>query len=364
MRELKPDLVQPGTPGGATPAGAEARLPLWRSAASQRTRDLAWCTLSPPLLAALPDEYRSEVARLAQWPAGERAAWQAWLAHADPDTLPETIAELSGHPDPTGSRSLRLGRHAERLLHFALGHAPGMALMAANVPIRRANGHGIQTLGELDLIWRDPALGQVVHWEMAAKFYLMVDAIDGGTDRRAFVGPNLVDRLGDKLDHIVRRQLPLGRTAEAEALVGCPVNRSEIYLLGWLFYRDGVLPPGLASLGIAPDHLHGWWSTLEAWHARATAPENRGSRWCRLPRVDWLSGARVDEAGTEQAGTLCQALARRFADPDQVWRREAPVMICELTPAEGEPGVWLERSRGFIVPPDWEGRARLRAGRP
>jgi len=361
VRELKPDLVQPGTPGGTVPTGADARVPLWRTAPSQRTRDLAWCTLSPPLLSALPDEYHREVARLAQWPAGARAAWQAWLGYADPGTLPETIAELSGHPDPTGSRSLRLGRHAERLLHFALQHAPGMTLMSANVPIRRANGHGIQTLGELDLIWRDPAQDQVVHWEMAAKFYLMVDGV---ADRRAFVGPNLVDRLGDKLDHIVRRQLPLGRTAEAEALVGAPVNRSEIYLLGWLFYRDGVLPPGLASLGIAPDHLHGWWSTLDAWYARAAAQDHGTTRWCRLPRVDWLCGARVSEAGTEDAATLRDTLARRFADPEQVWRREAPVMICELEPAVNEPGVWVERSRGFVVPPDWEARAALRATRP
>jgi hypothetical protein len=43
------------------------------------------------------------------------------------------------------------------LLHFALDHAPGIELLAANVPIRRANGHGVQTLGELDVVWRDPA---------------------------------------------------------------------------------------------------------------------------------------------------------------------------------------------------------------
>lgn len=359
MRELKPDLVQPIAPGGAALSGADGQAPLWCRAPSQRTRDLAWCSLSPPLLSRLPDEYRADAAQLAQWPADVRAAWQSWLAKADPATLPHTIAELSGAPDPTGSRSLRLGRHAERLLQFALHQAPGVDLLAANVPIRRAKGHGIQTLGELDVVWRDPASAEIVHWEMAAKFYLMVDGV---VDRRAFVGPNLVDRLGDKLDHIVRRQLPMGATAEAQAAVGHRIDRSEIYLLGWLFYRDGVTPPGLDALGIAPDHLHGWWSTLDAWFARAADPSLHHARWCRLSRTDWLSGARVTTDATESAASLRDAMADRFADPAHAWRRESPVMVCELEPAGPDaPGIWQERSRGFIVPDDWATRAAERA---
>lgn len=364
MRELKPDLVQATLPGGCAPAGANTPVALWSGAPSQRTRDLAWCSLSPALLSHLPDSYQdgpAGLARLAQWPAGAQAAWQSWLSQADPATLPETIAELSQHPDPTGSRSLRLGRHAERLLHFALQHTAGVDLLAANVPIRRANGHGVQTLGELDVIWRDPASAAIVHWEMAAKFYLMAEGVDG---HRAFVGPNLVDRLGDKLDHIVRRQLPLGRTAEALAMVGHPVDRSEVYLLGWLFYRDGIVPCGLEALGIAPDHQKGWWLPLDAWHARASDPARQHVRWCRLSRSDWLSGARVPEAATEAAAAMREALARRFVDPVHAWRREAPVMVCELVEDAGAPGVWRECSRGFVVPDDWEARAALRAAAP
>lgn len=359
VRELKPDPVQTACPGGppATAGVAPADAPpLWRSATSQRTRDLAWCSLSPQLLSSLPAGVQHDDVQLARLPAGVARDWTSWLAHADPATLPETIAELSGHPDSTASRSLRLGRHAERLLHFAFTRMPGIELLAVNVPIRRANGHGVQTLGELDLIWREPASREIVHWEMAAKFYLMADPVP---DRRAFVGPNLVDRLGDKLDHILHRQLPLGRTAEARAMLGHNIDRSEIYLLGWLFYRDGQIPPGLDALGIAPDHLHGWWSNLDAWMARAAAADGNAVRWYRLPRADWLSGARVAESQTESAASLHAALIRRFADPEHAWRRESPVMVCELERAD-EPGFWQERSRGFIVPGDWEARARLR----
>lgn len=381
MRELKPDLAQALTPGGPVLTGREAG-DLWRHAPSQRVRDLAWCSLSPPLLSHLPADYGGEPFGLASWPAQARSTWQRWLAAADPAMLPETIAELSWHPD--AGRSLRLGRHAERLLHFALSHTEGLELLASNVPVRHALPHGVRTLGELDVVWRDPASGQTVHWEMAAKFYLHVgDPGAPAGDRRAFVGPNLVDRLGDKLDHIVRRQLPLGRTPQARAALGREIDRGEVYLLGWLFYRDGVPPPGLDALGIAPDHLRGWWSTLDDWVARAR--RQPGTRWCRLPRAGWLSGARVaadgsaaadTEAGmaagtevgaalgTEDVEDLHAALAQRFADPHQAhsWRRESPVMLCELEPGAGPGSVWQERSRGFVVPPGWEARARERAG--
>ncbi|EHP39536.1 hypothetical protein OR16_31059 [Cupriavidus basilensis OR16] len=241
VREPRPEFA-------LSPGGAIEMAPLWRHAASQRLRELAWCSLSPPLLAFLPtDEAGSPIvngnapghsqAALARWPEGALAAWQRWLPAADPAALPPTIAELAAGLEqqrvrgPSPAPSLRLGRHAERLLQFTLEHTEGLELLAANLPVRRAGAHGVQTLGELDFVWRDVASDATVHWEMAAKFYLLVEpAADGAPrgggpgaaalDRHCFVGPNLVDRLGDKLEHIVRRQLSLSRTPEALALLG------------------------------------------------------------------------------------------------------------------------------------------------
>lgn len=375
-------------------AGATTAEPLWRAATSARVRDLGWCTLAPPLLSDLPGDFAALAgtggAALANWPPAALAAWQRWLASADPGQLPPTIEELSTLPGAVqalapAARSLRLGRHAERLLHFALEQADGVALVASNLPVRRHGAHGVQTLGELDFVWRETAggAGQLVHWEMAAKFYLLVEPGDGASSAtapvesagwlQAFVGPNLVDRLGDKLSHIVRRQLPLSRTPEAEALLGERVDRSEIYLLGWLFYRDGQMPAGLGTLGLNPAHLRGWWSTLEQWAQRVRGRSAGSSasaspvRWHRLPRARWLSPALVREHDTEPFETLHDALAARFAEPhrDLAWRRESPVMICEMEPAgTSAPGWWRERSRGFVVPPGWEDRARQRAAQP
>ncbi|TWG79680.1 hypothetical protein L602_000600000800 [Cupriavidus gilardii J11] len=368
---------------GIVPVAGAAGTPLWRDARDRRVRELAWCTLAPPLMQRLPVPgagLAPNGIRLARLPAHALAAWQGWLAQADPAQLPPTIDELAAMPTadrPGGARaerSLRLGRHAERLLRFALERMQGIELVAANLPVRRQGPRGVQTLGELDFVWRDLERGELVHWEMAAKFYLLADSgrvavtdpsapFDAASALQAFVGPNLVDRLGDKLRHVMERQLPLSGSAEALALLGAPVSRSEIYLLGWLFYRDGVMPPDTAALGLAPDHLHGWWSTLDDWACRHAGDGGTGTtRWHRLPRARWLSPALVPEVETESWDALLGALTTRFAEPQHElsWRRESPVMVCEMEPAGS--GWWRERSRGFVVPPGWEARARLRAG--
>ncbi|MGY8525281.1 DUF1853 family protein [Paracidovorax citrulli] len=378
-------------PTEAAAAGATTAQPLWRSATSARLRDLAWCTMSPPLLRHLPADLNDgHGAGIACWPPHAQGDWMRWLAQADPALLPATIEELSAAPESAAGRpSLRLGRHAERLLQFALERAQGLDLLAVNLPIRRHTARGVHTLGELDFVWRESAAGAatgqgaLVHWEMATKFYLLVpppgpkqaDGVAAGIGMQSFVGPNLVDRLGDKLAHIVRRQLPLSGSPEAQALLGAPVGRSEIYLLGWLFYPDGVMPGGLDALGLHPGHLRGWWSMLSSWADRADrAGRVHGAggtaapvRWHRLSRARWLSPALAHEAETESFEALHGALAARFAEPhpELAWRREAPVMVCEMEPAGAEaPGWWRERSRGFVVPPGWEDRARQRASEP
>lgn len=386
MREPKPEFA--ALTGGPAPGA-----PLWRVAPSQRVRDLAWCTLSPGLLSSLQPAVGmadTHGAALARWPVAAAAAWERWLRAADPGDLPPTIEELAAAyagGEPSNGRSLRLGRHAESLLHFALERVSGLRLVAFNLPVRRAGGHGVQTLGELDFVWRDLASGQIVHWEMAAKFYLLVPPDEGRGDGagngkgngpdageavaspwlRNFVGPNLVDRLSDKLQHIVQRQLPLSHTPEAQAVLGAPVDRSEVYLLGWLFYPDGIEPPEAAAHGLAPDHLRGWWSTLEGWTARVAATSagahgRSDTRWHRLPRARWMSPAVVAEADTESFDAVRAALAERFADShhERGWRRETPVMVCEVEPAADAPGLWRERSRGFVVPPGWPQRASQR----
>ena len=69
-----------------------------------------------------------------------------------------------------------------------------------------------RTLGELDLIYQNSNASEVVHLELAIKFYLLNK---GGTQLTDFVGPAGHDRLDLKWDRLRQHQLPLSHTGEA-----------------------------------------------------------------------------------------------------------------------------------------------------
>lgn len=300
---------------------------------------------------------------LADWPAHLAPVLEHWLK------APDGAASLP----PVAAIPKRLGRYAELLLGGVLAHLPGIHVLAANLPIRRTAGQGneIDTLGELDFVWRDQASGVVTHWELATKFYLLMPEPDPAAPITwmHFVGPNLADRFGDKLHHIATRQLPLSHTPEARAALGCNVDRAEAYLKGWLFYplewpdvrQSGRLPARLAA-----DHLHGWWGTLDQF---AHKPSGRSGdlRWCLLPRALWLSPAQLDRGsgGLLEHAAMVSALYERFHSGSEApaYRRNIPVMVCGLrreTDNAGRDG-WHEVTRGFIVPDGWTDLALRRA---
>ena len=106
-------------------------------------RDLAWVLLSPPLLSRLPWPQRHPLSA-SQWSRapGMLADWLTRLDQ-DPGSLLDWLAQSSVR---------RLGLYYERLWQFALHAAPGIELLAANLPIRQ-NG---QTLRELHFLLHHP----------------------------------------------------------------------------------------------------------------------------------------------------------------------------------------------------------------
>ncbi len=127
-------------------------------------RDLAWVILAPPMLSDTPWPQRHPLAGSDWVQAPERL--QHWLRQLDRDSygLLHWLAQ---------ARARRLGLYYERLWQFAIQHAPGIELIAANMPIRR-EGH---TLGELDMLLRDR--DGVHHLELAIKLYLGPQNGDG-----------------------------------------------------------------------------------------------------------------------------------------------------------------------------------------
>ncbi|MDF3926097.1 DUF1853 family protein [Pseudomonas putida] len=285
-------------------------------------RDLAWALLSPPLLSAPPCPQRHPLAG-SLW-AQQPQRLEQWLRALDADERPlrEWLAQL-------GSR--RLGHYYERLWQFALGQAPGIELLAANLAIR----DGGRTLGELDVVLRD--CDGVHHLELAIKLYLGPEG--AGHDPHAWLGPGCHDRLGTKLAHLAGHQLPMSKGAhsrQALAQLGVEQVQAKMWLGGYLFYPR----PGHAESpeGANPQHLRGRWLRRRDWVMA------EGERWQPLQRHAWLAPARV------ASGECWQA--EQFAAWLHVLERQAPAHLLVRLVPDAE-GAWQEAERVFLVADDW-----------
>jgi uncharacterized protein len=320
-------------PAATFEAPSAARLDALRDAA---VRDIAWLLFSPDLLRAQPP--RGAIATPFE-SAGELAAALDWLdaQDADPAGLHRHIA---------ASRVTRLGRYAECLLAWFLKHGPAARLIAANVPLRRA---GV-TLGECDFLV-ETSRGRRLHWELAVKCYL--HAGEGRGELADYVGPNLQDRFDLKLAHLLDHQLRLSAREEFASLGHRGPWDAQMFVKGWLFYRNGTSERDPAA--IDPAHARGWWATREEWPAFA---RDHADAWIVLPRLEWLAQRLHDGAPAPSNFVSVETLAQ------QVEHHTGPTMVAAFV--ETADDRWAERSRGFIVPDDWPGRAQAfaRAARP
>lgn len=290
-------------------------------------RDLAWTLLSPALLQPGSLPLRNPLAA-SDWAAHPDRLY-TWLLRQERDSRP-----LQAWLDE--GRSRRLGHYYERLWQFALQQAPGVELLAANLPIRQ-NG---QTLGELDLLLRDA--DGVHHLELAIKLYLGPEH-DDGHDAHHWLGPGSQDRLGVKLQHLLQHQLPLASSNEAQTLIDAVcqgVVRSSLWLGGYLFYPWQA--PCAAPQYANPAHLRGRWLRHQDWPAFAMQqPE---AHWQTLPRAAWLSPARLTDVEMKSARAFNEWLQ---ALPDDA---QAQLLVRLEQDASGQ---WQERERVFLVGPHW-----------
>ncbi|MFK3795198.1 MULTISPECIES: DUF1853 family protein [unclassified Pseudomonas] len=306
-----------------TPFPTLAALP--RQLHTPRVRDLAWVMLSPPMLAET------------QWQQRHPLSASDWVDN--PHALESFLRQLDQDSDPLSewlarSSIRRLGLYYERLWQFAIHHAPGVELIAANLPIRVEN----HTLGELDMLLRDK--DGVHHLELAIKFYLGPLEADGH-DPLNWLGPGSQDTLGSKLAHLNEHQLPMSarpETRQALAALGIEEVQAHVWLGGYLLYP--FRGPQTSPTGTHSDHPKGQWLAQKDWPAFIAERPNEHWQW--VPRTQWLGPARVDTPWSRETlqGWLTQL------DP-----AERAQLLVRLT--ETRDGDWEEAERVFLVSDRW-----------
>lgn len=294
-------------------------------------RDLAWALLSPPLLAQTPWPQRHPL-KASRW-SQQPDALADWLLSLDADshTLLHWLSQSSVR---------RLGLYYERLWQFALHAAPGIEVLAANLPIRQ-QGH---TLGELDMLLRDEE--GVHHLELAIKLYLGQPPCSGA-ELAHWLGPGSHDRLDLKLTHLGQHQLPLSARAEAQQrLTELDIQRPQaaLWLGGYLFY-PWQQPSYAAPADASPTHLRGRWLHRADW--TPFAAHNPG-HWQPLARHAWLASARIEEEHLWSREQFNQWLTALPSDAN------AQLLVRLIAGPQHD---WLEAERVFLVNDHWPAQA-------
>ncbi|MEQ8514944.1 MAG: DUF1853 family protein [Chromatocurvus sp.] len=303
-------------------------------------RDLAWAVFSEDLILADALAPRPQ-ALYACSLSDLTPARLAWLKALDRAPQP-----LLDHVGPRVGQ--RLGLYFESLWHFFLRCDPTVELLSHNLPVRDAG----RTVGEFDCLYRCHDSGDIVHLELAVKFYLHTGAGSGGTgdDRADWLGPGRRDRLDHKLTHLAGHQTRLAEHPAAQRLLksrSMVPERVEVAVKGRLFCRPDQ--PCLPPTGFNPARSLLQWDYVDALTGVA-GDENIGPGHRILPRHQWLAPLGLSQDLPSEAspaplyiGTaaLQDALRERFA------AGSGPLLVASLDAAH------CECQRFFIAPPGW-----------
>jgi hypothetical protein len=279
----------------------------------------------------------------AEWLCAMQRRSQDWLEQQlrDPQSLKEWLA-----PQP----SSRLGFYFEQLFTFWLSHMENIRAVSQHRPVMLDG----RTVGELDVLCLDQDSGQVLHFELAIKFYLQT--AKGHLEFCDFVGPRAQDRLDVKLERLFQKQLRLletepGLQAVPPELQKLPIV-SKAFVKGGLFYPldlwlESKTPP--VPIGIARSAPLGWWLHMTP-HALREWEILQAGKWSLLPRLEWMSRQTRPHDDPE------------LLDPAPFWEfcrqkiHEGGRAILAIGYASaGAAGPWREVTRGFLLPDSWPG---------
>jgi hypothetical protein len=305
---------------------------------NQQKRDLEWLINSPSLISVSTLDLSSNVLIIENMnDFATEFSGEFYRLNLDSHSENQSDLKCTSHN--------RLGHYAECLFEYWAEKHPDVELLDKGVQIRDATG---QTSGELDFLLKINQ--QLVHLEMAVKFYLMAD---DKSELSSFVGPNPSDRFDLKYHKMVNQQSQwLQRDWKKEGLE-LETELSEellnsdwqaaILLKGMIFihWKKSQKGPDLPD-EINEDCVKGEWCYPSEWDAYLKAQKSEQG-WKPLHRLEWLSPARAGNESEILSGDEISSVIKRS---------KYPQMVAGLSTDEGG-GHLIEKTRVVVVPDDW-----------
>ncbi|MEM9051238.1 MAG: DUF1853 family protein [Bacteroidota bacterium] len=112
--------------------------------------------------------------------------------------------KLASLPNITLPTDRRLGHLFEKVVSEGIKASSNFEMIAENIQLIEEK----QTIGELDFLIRDKLTSEVIHLELAYKFYLY-DSTISELEIENWIGPNRNDSLIEKLKKLKEKQFPL-----------------------------------------------------------------------------------------------------------------------------------------------------------
>ena len=255
----------------------------------REVRDLAWVIASPPLVSGNIEETH-------------------WWSYEDclsefKDCIPK-LKKLDLQPAPlikhlSELKNRRLGSIFEGLVSFWLIISPNYRELNQNIQIIEDK----HTYGEIDFIIEELSSGEVIHLEVAVKFYLGSEPFE---DAYRWYGTNTKDQLGKKIDHLINHQTQLTKKhpAQLEQYFSQTIDKKHCFIKGRLFYPEtSDIPP--KNLKLADNHLRGRWTYIDDRNISKKVIKINKSHW--LADLNFEDIKEFDFASTESLTTIDRA---------------------------------------------------------
>lgn len=313
--------------------------------AHQLVRELEWSLFSPAITEfSLENPGAKDEAR---WHIGddEESRYLLDKLRANPAPLEVCIDQLNDR---------RLGARFEALWRYFFDHHSFYRVLAANLQIN-ANG---RTLGALDFLLEDSRSHQIIHLELAVKFYLYypLQSDPNPENLSAWIGPNPDDNLQLKLDHLRQHQLPLSENPVVTAALrtlGLPLPQQRTAIVkGYLFspwQQASDLQIPMTSTNIRSNCLKGRW--LYDHQFDALAETIGDGRVALLEKSQWLDS-------TPPANLSVDTAREKIANYSSMGKqgRVLPPMMLAVEGTRPE----QISERYFVMPSSWPGSIRTR----